>query len=88
MLKKPALLETKTNLKFYVNSLMDIWAVKEVVLDRNYDRFHSIEKDDIVIDIGAGIGDFSILASKIKTKERKKERKKFLPMRWIKIDLI
>jgi len=64
LIKKPILFKTKSELKFYVNSLMDIWTIKEVVLDKNYHRFQNINKGDIVIDIGASIGDFSILTSK------------------------
>jgi hypothetical protein len=62
--KKPILLKTSKNLNFYVNNLMDIWTIKEVILDRCYENFCEIKKGDIVIDVGASIGDFSISASK------------------------
>ena len=43
---------------------MDIWTLKETLIDKQYEKFNKIEKDDLVIDIGAAIGDFSISASK------------------------
>lgn len=51
--------------KFYVKNLMDVWAIKEVILDGCYVQLQQVKKKDIVIDIGAGIGDFSIMAGKI-----------------------
>jgi len=64
LIKKPILLKTSKKLNFYVKSLLDIWTIKEVVLDRCYNIHSYIKKGDVVIDIGASIGDFSILASK------------------------
>ena len=43
---------------------MDIWTLKETLIDKQYEKFNEIKKDDLVIDIGAAIGDFSISASK------------------------
>lgn len=64
MIKKPLLIRVSGNLKFYVNNFMDIWTLKEVILDRQYERLKAVKNNDVVIDIGAGIGDFSILSSK------------------------
>ena len=65
LFKKPILIKLKKEkLEFYVQGIMDIWIVKEVVLDRCYERVRKIQQNDFVIDIGASIGDFSILASK------------------------
>lgn len=64
LVKQPILLRTSKKLNFYVNSLLDIWTVKEVVLDCCYENFHKLKKGDVVIDIGASIGDFSISAGK------------------------
>lgn len=64
LIKKPILLKTSKKLNFYVNSLLDIWTVKEVILDCCYENFNKLKKGDVVIDVGASIGDFSILASK------------------------
>lgn len=63
LIKKPILLET-SGYKFYVNNLMDIWTIKEVILDHCYEKFRKIKKGDLVIDIGASIGDFSIYVAK------------------------
>ena len=52
------------NLLFYVKNFMDIWTIKEVVIDRQYEIFRKIQSGDTVIDIGCGIGDFSIVAEK------------------------
>jgi len=44
---------------------MDIWTIKEVILDKNYEYAYRLKRGDVVIDIGASIGDFSISSSKI-----------------------
>jgi len=41
---------------------MDYAAMSEVFLRRDYDKFFEVKKDDIVIDVGAQIGAFSVLA--------------------------
>lgn len=49
---------------FVVRSLMDVWTVKEVCLDRDYERAGTaIQPGWVVIDIGAGIGEFAIDAA-------------------------
>jgi len=49
------------NMQFLVRSAMDIWAIKETFLDEFYTKYGVPVKDGwAVIDIGAGIGDFSI----------------------------
>lgn len=62
--KRPQLIKLTTGHKFYVENLMDIWTLKEVILDRQYEKIKQIGKCNTVIDIGSSIGDFSILASK------------------------
>jgi len=61
--KKPILFKIP-NYKFYVNNLMDIWTIKEVILDHGYEKYRKVRKGDIVIDIGASLGDYSIYAAK------------------------
>jgi hypothetical protein len=61
---RPVLLTTDLGLRFRVASLMDLWLLKEVVLDDQYQQRHAVNEGDTVVDIGAGIGDFSILASR------------------------
>ena len=61
---KPILIRLfRKNLKFYTYDFRDALVFKEVIIDENYEKYHQIKRDDIVIDIGAGLGDFSIYAS-------------------------
>ena len=47
--------------KFHTRSLMDIWVIKETCLDRDYERIGAPIQDGwSVIDVGAGLGDFSV----------------------------
>jgi FkbM family methyltransferase len=50
---------------FKTRSAMDLWTVKETYLDRFYEKFGTPIGDGwTLVDIGGGIGDFSILAAK------------------------
>jgi hypothetical protein len=63
--KRPILIKIKNNLNFYVSNFMDIWTLKEVIVDRQYEAVKEITMNlGTVIDIGAAIGDFSIYAAK------------------------
>ena len=54
----------KEPLRFVVRGRMDVWSIKETFLDAFYTRYGvSIEDGWRVIDIGAGIGDFSVYAA-------------------------
>lgn len=64
LFKRPVLLKLSNGLKFYINNLMQAWVIKETVLDNDYQKFHRINKTDTVVDIGASIGDFSVMAGK------------------------
>jgi FkbM family methyltransferase len=51
----------KSGIGFRIRGIMDIWSVKETFLDRFYEKFGTVIGDGwTVIDIGGGIGDFSI----------------------------
>lgn len=51
-------------LQLIVRGAMDVWAIKETFLDCFYSRYGvPVQNGWRVIDIGAGIGDFSILAA-------------------------
>jgi len=63
-IKYPVLIKTNKGVNLWVSNLMDIWTLKEVILDQQYEQIRKLKEKDIVIDIGASIGDFSILASK------------------------
>jgi hypothetical protein len=49
---------------FGVETLMDVWTIKEVVMDRQYERTYQPSRGDVVVDIGAGVGDLSVMLSK------------------------
>ena len=54
----------QSGLKFKVRTLMDIWTVKETFLDRFYERYGTVIGNGwSVIDIGGGIGDFTIFVA-------------------------
>lgn len=66
--KKPAenpLVELRPNgLRFRARSAMDIWSLKETMLDHFYERFgFTIGSNWTIVDIGGGIGDFTIRAA-------------------------
>ena len=56
----------KNNLSFKVKTLLDELTLKEVVVDEEYESYGvKIEDSDkVVIDIGAGFGDFTVLSAK------------------------
>lgn len=54
----------RTGLRFKVRSPMDVWIIKETCLDRDYERYGAeLQEGWTVVDIGAGLGDFTLLAS-------------------------
>jgi len=57
----------KNSLRFFVRSALDVWSIKETFLDNFYlpPGFFNIERGWIMMDIGAGVGDFSLLASSL-----------------------
>ena len=61
LFKKPVLINIKNHPSFWVSNFMDIWTLKEVIVDNQY-RLGK-KKLNSVVDVGASIGDFSIMAS-------------------------
>ncbi len=54
----------KSHLQFKVRGAMDIWSIKETFLDRFYEKYgFTPEPHWKVIDIGAGIGDYTLYAA-------------------------
>jgi FkbM family methyltransferase len=54
----------RTGLRFKVRSAMDVWVIKETCLDRFYEKVSvPIQDGWNIIDIGAGLGDFSVYAA-------------------------
>lgn len=45
---------------------MDIWTLKEVILDKQYERFTKLPTRGTIIDIGGAIGEFALYAAKQK----------------------
>ena len=63
---QPQLLELRhSGQKMWVRGRMDAWSVKESMLDRFYERFGTkVQSDWTVVDVGAAIGEFTVLAAK------------------------
>jgi FkbM family methyltransferase len=54
----------RRGLQFQVRGAMDVWSIKETFLDRFYEKYgFTIQPDWKIIDIGAGIGDYSLYAA-------------------------
>ena len=55
----------KDKARFNLRNIMDLWVLTETYLKKDYEVFGiKIKKNWIIIDIGAGVGDFSIFAAK------------------------
>lgn len=56
----------KFNLQFRVKTLLDFLVLKEVIIDREYENYDVVvsKNDRVIVDIGAGFGDFSISVAK------------------------
>jgi FkbM family methyltransferase len=54
----------QSGLQFRIRSAMDLWIIKETCLDREYERYGGqIQAGWNVVDVGAGLGDFALLAA-------------------------
>ncbi len=65
----PGAIPTEITLKrekwrFAVRSALDVWVVKETCLDQEYWPGLELNPNWAVVDVGAGIGDFTVLAAK------------------------
>lgn len=63
MFRKPVIFRVDEQFLFAVWSLIDAWTIKEVIIDKHYERQYQIQSSDVVVDIGAAIGEFAIPAS-------------------------
>lgn len=52
-----------SGLKYRVRTAMDVWVIKETCLDRDYERGAAVQDGWTIIDIGAGLGDFTTYAA-------------------------
>jgi FkbM family methyltransferase len=61
----PLVVELRNGYRFKVRTPMDIWIIKEICLDHQYEQA-SVEIQDgwTVLDIGAGLGDFAVHIAK------------------------
>ena len=58
-------LELRDGTQFTVRSLMDAWIVKETNLNRDYEVHGTAIQDGwMVVDIGAGLGDFTVFSAR------------------------
>jgi FkbM family methyltransferase len=53
-----------SGLQFRVRTAMDVWVIKETCLDRDYEAVTPLQDGWIIIDIGAGLGDFTVYAAR------------------------
>lgn len=54
----------RRGLQFQARGAMDVWSIKETFLDRFYEKYgFTIQPDWKIIDIGAGIGDYSLYSA-------------------------
>lgn len=61
----PFTIELTSGCRFRVRGRMDLWIIKETCLDRDYERgFVRIRDGWTVLDVGAGMGDFSVCTAR------------------------
>jgi len=65
-IRKPFIIRLKrSGARFKVRNPMDVWVVKETYLDKGYEQYGTpLQPGWTVIDIGGGIGDFSVFAAR------------------------
>jgi FkbM family methyltransferase len=56
----PITIALNDGLRFSVRTLLDMWVVKETCLDDGYACVGRVPTDGVVMDVGAGLGDFAI----------------------------
>lgn len=61
----PLVVELRNGYRFKVRTRMDVWIIKEICLDHQYEQA-SVDIQDgwTVLDIGAGLGDFAVQVAK------------------------
>ncbi len=62
---RPYLMRLRDGATFQIRNFMDAWIVKEVYLDRDYERYGvALQPGWTVVDIGACLGGFAVFAAK------------------------
>lgn len=54
----------RSGFRFKVREAIDVWVIKETCIDRDYLQHTELEPDWTIVDVGAGLGDFTVLAAK------------------------
>jgi FkbM family methyltransferase len=63
-LREPLIIRLRgSGLQFRVRTAMDVWVIKETCLDRDYENGAAVQDSWTIIDIGAGLGDFTAYAA-------------------------
>lgn len=64
--KKERFIVFRNGLSFYYKTYLDLLVLKEVILDDEYEmgKVRVTSNDRIIVDVGAGFGDFSIMIAK------------------------
>ncbi|MGI8486866.1 MAG: FkbM family methyltransferase [Thermomicrobiales bacterium] len=61
----------KLDLRFEVRSAMDVWSVKEAIVDRFYEQYgFAVQPGWTVVDIGAAIGEFAVYVAASDSRNR------------------
>ncbi len=69
--REPTPIKLRDGSVIKARNLMDVWVVKETCLDNDYETHGTALKDGwIVIDIGAGIGEFTVVAARNRPQSR------------------
>jgi FkbM family methyltransferase len=69
--KSGSVLRLNNGVHFEVRTLMDAWVIKETCLDKDYETNGvPIQDGWTVVDIGAGLGDFTVYVAKTRPKSR------------------
>jgi len=59
--RAPFVVELRDGGRFRIGSALDLWILKEVCLDREYERYGpAVRNGWTVVDVGAGVGEFCI----------------------------
>src|SRR5262249_47672962 len=59
--RAPVAVELREGGRFRIGSALDLWILKEVCLDREYERYGpAVRNGWTVVDVGAGVGEFCI----------------------------
>lgn len=61
---EPSQVKLRSGQRFIVRNAMDIWSIKETFVDRFYERFGTLIQDGwVIVDVGAGLGDYTVFAA-------------------------